>query len=66
MSLNNLKKILLLVMLRRKRKQKEKAKKSRKCWVRDICEKRNTWVNFPIYCQIYSPETENFILDNLE
>ena len=42
MSLNNLKKILLLVMVRRKRKQKEKAKKSRKCWVRDICEKRNT------------------------
>ena len=40
MSLNNLRKILLLMMLCRMRKGKEKARKRRKFWVRDIFPKR--------------------------
>ena len=40
MSLNNLTKILLLMMLRRMRKGKEKARKRRTIWVRDISPKR--------------------------
>ena len=40
MLLNNLKKILFLVMLRRKRNQNEIVKKSRKHWVRGIFVKQ--------------------------
>ena len=40
MSLNNLKKILLLMMLRSMRKGEKKASKVRQFWVRDIFPKR--------------------------
>ena len=40
MSLNNLKKILLFMMLRKMRKGKEKARKRRTFWVRDIFSRR--------------------------